>query len=160
ITIYQTIVRSMRTGTLFINDERGEVVSEFYFDNGVPCWGRFRILLGEEAFWQLFIQPRKAWTFTFSRDLPTIEDWAEHKNITRGADEMLLKAVQMRDEFEGLRGSMGDETALLERQQLNFVWPDSEPEALRPLAEEIWQIAYSKPISLVDLSERCSACAL
>ena len=160
ITIYQTIVRSMRTGTLFINDERGEVVSEFYFESGVPRWGRFRILLGEEAFWQLFIQPRKAWTFTFSRELPTIEDWAEHKNITRTADDMLLHAVQMRDEFESLRGSIGNDTAPLKRQQLNFVWPESEPEALRPLAEEIWQIAYSKPISLIDLSERCSACAL
>jgi len=35
-----------------------------------------------------------------------------------------------------------------------------EPEALRPLAEEIWQIVYSKPMSLVDLCARCDACAL
>jgi hypothetical protein len=160
ITIYQTIVRSMRTGTLFINDERGEIVSEFYFESGTPRWGRFRHLLGEEAFWQLFVQPRKAWTFTFSRELPTSVDWAEHKTITRGADEMLVCAIQMRDEFESLRESMSDETALLNRQQLNFVWPESEVGALRPLAEEIWQIAYTKPMSLVDLCARCNACAL
>src|SRR5439155_20709879 len=30
---------------------------------------------------------------------------------------------------------------------------------LRPLAEEIWQIVYSKPMSLVDLCARCNDCA-
>jgi CRP-like cAMP-binding protein len=160
ITIYQTIVRSFRTGTLFINDERGEIVSEFYFVSGAPHWGRFQQLLGEEAFWQLFIQPRKAWTFTFSRELPTSVDFKEHKSITRGAEEMLIQAVQMRDEFETLRESIGEATAMLKRQQLNFAWPASEPETLRPMAEEIWQIAYSEPISLVDLCGRCNACAL
>jgi hypothetical protein len=160
ITIYQTIVRSMRTGTLFINDERGEIVSEFYFESGTARWGRFRRLLGEEAFWQLFIQPREAWTFTFSRELPSSVDFKEHKSITRGAEEMLIEAVRMRDEFESLRESLPDETATLKRQQLNFVWPASELETLRPTAEEIWQIAYSQPISLVDLSALCNACVL
>lgn len=160
ITIYQTIVRSMRTGTLFINGETGETVSEFYFENGTPCWGRFRHLLGEEAFWQLFIQPRKAWTFAFSREKPSNVDFKEHKIITQGAEEMLVRAIQMRDEFETLRESMNDENAVLKRQQLNFVWPKSEPETLRPMAEEIWQIVYSKPMSLADLCGCCNACAL
>jgi hypothetical protein len=160
ITIYQTIVRSMRTGALVVTDEHGETVSEFYFDNGTPRWGRFQHLLGEEAFWQLFIQPRKAWSFSFSKELPTNVDWTEQKIITSSADEMLIQAVQMRDEFESLRKSMSDNSALLKRQQLNFVWLDSDLEELRAVAEEIWQIAYNQPMSLVDLCQRCNACAL
>jgi hypothetical protein len=160
ITIYQTIVHSMRTGTLFINDEGGEIISEFYFDKGAPRWGRFQHLLGGEAFWQLFSQPRKAWTFMFSRELPTNIDFKEHKAITRGAEEMLMQAVQMRDEFESLRGSMSKQIGILKRQQLNFVWPESEPQALRPTAEEIWQTAYNEPMSVADLYGQCNACAL
>jgi hypothetical protein len=160
ITIYQTIVRSMRTGALLISDERGETVSEFYFENGTPRWGRFQHLLGEEAFWQLFIQPRKAWSFSFSKELPTNVDWTEQKIITASADEMMIQAVQMRDEFESLRKSMSDTTALLKRQQLNFVWLDSDLEELRSVAEEIWQIAYNQPMSLVDLCQRCNVCSL
>jgi len=160
ITIYQTIVRSLRTGTLFINDERGEIVSEFHFESGTPCWGRFQHLLGEEAFWQLFIHPRKSWTFTFSRELPAHVDFKEHKTINRDAEEMLVQAVQMRDEFEGVQKSLPDETALLKRQQLNFAWPNNDLEDLRPIGEEIWQVAYSQPISLADLCARCNVCAL
>jgi len=160
VTIYQTIVRSSRTGTLFINDERGETISEFHFDNGTPRWGRFQHLLGEEAFWQLFIQPRKAWTFTFSRERPANVDFKEHKTITRGAEEMLIQAIQMRDEFEGLQGSISHETGKLKRQQLNFAWPEGEAESLRPAAEEIWQIVYNEPMSLIELYGRCNVCAL
>jgi len=160
ITIYQTIVRSMRTGTLFINDERGEIVSDFHFELGSPRWGRFRHLLGEEAFWQLFIQPRKAWTFTFSQELPAQVNFKEHKSITRNAEEMLVQAIQMRDEFEVLQKSLPDETALLKRQQLNFAWSNSDLKDLLPIGEEIWQVAYSQPISLADLCARCNVCAL
>jgi hypothetical protein len=52
------------------------------------------------------------------------------------------------------------ETATLKRQKLNCVWPASEPETLQSTAEEIWQIAYSEPISLADLCARCNVCAL
>ncbi len=159
ITVYQTIIRSLRTGTLFINDERGETISEFYFDNGTPRWGRFQHLLGEEAFWELFIQPRKAWTFTFSRERPANVDFKEHKTITRGAEEMLIQAIQMRDEFEGLQESLSN-GGKLKRQQLNFAWPEGEAESLRPVAEEIWQIVYNEPMSLIDLYGRCNVCAL
>ena len=160
ITIYQTIVRSMRTGALLIKDGRGETLGEFYFEKGTPRWGRFQHLLGPEAFWQLFNPPHKAWTFSFSRELPFNAEWTEEKSITGSADQMLIEAIQMRDEFESLRKEMRDDNVPLVRKELNFVWPKNEPEALRPLAEEIWQIVYSKPMSLVDLCTLCNACAL
>lgn len=160
VTIYQTIARSMRTGVLVLNDGRGERVSEFCFENGTPRWGRFQHLQGEEAFWQLFMQPRKAWTFSFSRESPMDVDWTEQKMQTAGAEEMLIRAIQMRDEFERLKESVGGETALLKRQQLNFIWPESNSEEARPLAEEIWQIIYTQPTSLIDICARCHVCAL
>jgi len=160
IMIYQTIARSMRTGVLVLNDGRGETVSEFCFENGTPRWGRFQHLRGEEAFWQLFMQPRKAWTFSFSGESPIDVDWTEQKIVTSSAEEMLIRAIQMRDEFERARESVGDETALLKRQQLNFIWPKNNSKEVRPLAEEIWQIVYNQPTSLIDICARCNVCAL
>jgi len=31
---------------------------------------------------------------------------------------------------------------------------------MRPLADEIWQIVYNQPTSLVDICARCNVCAL
>jgi CRP-like cAMP-binding protein len=160
VTIYQTIIRSMQTGLLTIADENAKTVCEFYFDNGAPRWGRFQHLKGEEAFWQLFVQTRRGWAFSFSQKALVRADWTDESAISRNPDEMLITAIYMRDEFENLRKRMSDGAASLKRQKLNFVWPSTELEELRPLAEEIWQIAYSQPISLTDLSERCGHCGL
>lgn len=160
VTIYQTIIRSLQTGLLTIADENAKTVCEFYFDNGAPRWGRFQHLKGEEAFWQLFIQTRHGWTFSFSKKALVRADWTDESAISRKPDELLIKAIHMRDEFEDLCKRMSDGTASLKRQKLNFVWPKTDLEELRPLAEEIWQIAYSQPISLTDLYGRCGYCAL
>jgi CRP-like cAMP-binding protein len=160
VTIYQTIIRSMQTGLLTIADENGKTVCEFYFDNGAPRWGRFQHLKGEEAFWQLFIQTRPGWTFSFSKKALVRADWTDESAISRNPDEILIKAIHMRDEFEDLSKRMSDGGASLKRRTLNFVWPRTDLEELRPLAEEIWQIGYSQPISLTDLYGRCGYCAL
>jgi CRP-like cAMP-binding protein len=160
VTIYQTIVRSMQTGLLTIADENARTVCEFYFDKGTPRWGRFQHLKGEEAFWQLFIQTRCGWTFSFSKKALVRADWTDESAISRNPDALLIKAIHMRDEFEDLCKRMSDGAARLKRQKLNFVWPRTDLEELRPLAEEIWQIAYSQPISLTDLSGRCGHCGL
>ena len=155
-TIYQTIIRSMQTGLLTIADEASEPVCELYFDNGTPQWGRFQHLGGDKAFWQLFIQTRPGWTFFFSKKALARADWPERCEMSRNADELLIKAILMRDEFDELRKLMSEGTARLKRQQLNFVWPSTDLDELRPLAEEIWQIAYSQSISLADLCQRCN----
>ncbi len=160
VTIYQMIVRSMQTGLLAIVDENGETTCEFYFDKGIPRRGRFQHLKGEEAFWQLFIQARRGWTFSFSQEAVPSAEWTDESAISGNADEILLKAIHMRDEFEDLCKRMKAETASLKRKQLNFVWPRTDLEELRPLAEEIWQIAYSQPISLENLYQRCGVCSL
>ena len=157
VTIYQTIMRSDQSGLLTIVDEHGETVCQFYFESGLPRWCRFRHLNGEEAFWELFIQSRPAWSFSFSQKAPGEIECEEEKTLTRNPEEMLLFAVQMRDEFEELRKHMADDSSI-KRKQLNFAWPNADAEELRGVAEEIWQIAYSQPLSLAELSRRCGAC--
>ena len=46
------------------------------------------------------------------------------------------------------------------RRKLNFAWPiDANPE-LQPVAEQIWQLAYTTPLSLSTLYQKCSVCEL
>ena len=53
-----------------------------------------------------------------------------------------------------------DSAAIVRRRRLNISWPDTAPEELRPLAEEVWQIVYSKPLTLAELFGSCSVCQL
>ncbi|MBA3543429.1 MAG: cyclic nucleotide-binding domain-containing protein [Chthoniobacterales bacterium] len=158
ITIYQTIIQSMQTGLLTIADERGETISTFYFEKGRPRWGRFQHLSGEEAFWQLFLHEHSSGHFAFSNQTQVHSDWGEGSAIARNADELLINAIQMRDQFEDLRKRMGNLSLRVKRLQLNLTWNSPELEALRPVAEDIWQIAYNEELSLAELRDRVSFC--
>ena len=158
ITIYQTIIQSMQTGLLTIADEEGETISTFYFEKGTPRWGRFQHLSGEEAFWQLFLHEHRSGTFFFSNQTQVGSDWDESSALTRNADEILINAIQMRDQFEDLRKRMRDHSARLKRQQLNLTWDEPELEELRPVAEEIWQLAYNDELTLMQLHGRSEYC--
>jgi CRP-like cAMP-binding protein len=160
VTIYQTIIQSMKTGLLTIAGEKGETISTFYFEKGVPRWGRFAHLRGEEAFWQLFLHEHLAGTFSFSNDARARAEWGEESAMRRHPDEILINAIRMRDEFEDLRRRIPDRTATMKRQQLNLAWDNPELEDLRPVAEEIWQLVYSQPMSLADLLQRSAFCDL
>jgi len=158
VTIYQTIIQSMQTGLLTIANEQGETISTFYFEKGTPRWGRFEHLSGEEAFWQLFLHEHRSGTFSFSNETKVGENWGEGSAMTRNADEILINAIQMRDQFDDLRKEMRDNTARLKRQQLNFVWDDPCPAELRPVAEEIWQLAYNDRLTLAELHGKTGFC--
>ncbi len=148
VTIYQTIIQSMQTGLLTIADEDGETISTFYFEKGTPRWGRFEHLSGEEAFWQLFLHEHRSGTFSFSNETQVRADWGESSALTRQADEILINAIQMRDQFDDLRKRMRNTSAHLKRQKLNLSWDNPELEELREVAEEIWQIAYNDALTL------------
>ncbi|MEO7165443.1 MAG: cyclic nucleotide-binding domain-containing protein [Spartobacteria bacterium] len=158
VTIYQTIIQSMQTGLLTIADEEGETISTFYFEKGTPRWGRFQHLSGEEAFWQLFLHEHRSGTFAFSNQTQVGADWGEGSALTRQADEILINAIQMRDQFEELRKRMRDSSAQLKRQKLNLVWDKPELQGLRPVAEEIWQLAYNDAHTLAELHGRSEYC--
>jgi len=158
VTIYQTIIQSMQTGLLTIADEDGETICTFYFEKGTPRWGRFQQLSGEEAFWQLFLHEHRAGSFSFSNHTDVGAGWDEGSALTRQADEILINAIQMRDQFEDLRKRMGSSAARLKRQKLNLSWDKAELQELRPVAEEIWQLAYSSELTLAELHRRSAYC--
>ena len=160
VTIYQTIVNSSQTGELSILNEEEDLISVFFFQAGKPRCGQFRHLTGEEAFWQLFLTEDLGGTFSFASGQRPISDWIQSGRIARQPQDMLITALQSRDEFQSLRELMPNPAAILVRKKLNFDWPEKAPASLRPIGEQIWQIAYSTPSTLNDLYLQCAVCEL
>ena len=160
ITVYQTILNSARTGDLRIFDDTGESIAVFSFEAGLPCRGRFHHLTGGEAFWQLFQEETLAGSFALSSGKKIVDDETPSEKIERIYSEMLLTAVHFRDELCALKEKVPAGKTLVQRQKLNFDWPASAPADLQPLAEQIWQLAYSTPITLSSLFQKCSVCQL
>ena len=158
VTIYQTILQSMQTGLLTIADEDGETISTFYFQKGTPRWGRFEHLSGGEAFWQLFLHEHRAGTFTFSNETQVRADWGEGSEIAGQADELLINAIRMRDQFDHLRKRIRDSSERLKRKKLNLEWANPDVQDLRAVAEEIWQLAYNDELTLAELHRRSGFC--
>jgi CRP-like cAMP-binding protein len=160
ITVYQTILNSARTGVLRIFDDTGEPIAVFSFERGRPCRGRFHHLTGGEAFWQLFQEEALSGTFSLSSGNKSTDDEIPSEKIEHNYSEMLLTAVHFRDELCALKEQIPARTTSVRRQKLNFDWPASAPTYLQPLAEQIWQLAYSAPITLSNLFQKCSVCQL
>jgi CRP-like cAMP-binding protein len=158
VTIYQTIIQSMQTGLLTMADEDGETTATFYFDKGTARWGRFEHLSGDESFWQLFMHEHRSGTFCFSNQTQVGANWGEGSGLTRPADEILISAVQMREPFEDLRKRMNDSSLRVKRRKLNLAWDNPELEDLRPVAEEIWQLAYNDAFTLAELHRGSHFC--
>jgi CRP-like cAMP-binding protein len=159
-TIYQTILSSMQTGELSILDESAQRVAAFFFKNGHPHSGQFQHLTGEEAFWQLFLSESLAGTFSFSAIEQPLSECVLGSEIRRDERDLLISALQFRDEFQVLKAKYPDRTLKLRRRKLNFSWPASAPAELRPIAEQIWQMAYTTPLSFETLYQKCAFCEL
>ena len=141
VTIYQTIVNSSQTGELRISNEKSDLISAFFFEKGQPRCGQFEHLTGEEAFWQLFLSDSLAGTFSFSSGDRPVSDWIQSERITRNPEDMLINALQGRDEFHELKLRMPDAAATLHRRKPNLSWPPVRPPELQPMAEQIWPLA-------------------
>ena len=160
VTVYQTIVQSAQTGELRIFSENSDLTAAFVFENGQPRSGQFEHLTGEEALLQLFLRDALAGTFEFNSRDTRLSDCVQSAQITRHAGDMLITAIQGRDELHQLKDRFHQAEALLNRRKLNFEWPDNAPAHLRPTAEHIWQIAYSTPTRVASLYNRCAVCEL
>jgi hypothetical protein len=156
ITVYQTILNSARTGVLRIFDETGESIAVFSFEKGRPCRGRFHHLTGAEALWQLFQEEALTGTFALSAEKISFDDEVPSEMIERTYSEMLLTAIHFRDELYALKEQIPVGKTSVRREKLNFDWPASAPVDLQPLAEQVWQLAYSAPITLSSLFQKCS----
>ncbi len=159
VTVYQTIFNSSQTGELSIVNENKETSSIFYFEEGQARYGQYYHLTGEEAFWQLFLHEKLSGTFSFSIVEPGqgshLGPW-----IDRNPTDLLITALQYRDEFKGLCDYLPAPNTTLRREKLNLDWPDAEQDELRPVAEAIWQRCYSSELSLEELSQELAICEL
>lgn len=159
VTIYQTILNSSQTGELSIFNEANEPIAVFFFENGIPKYGQYFHLHGEEAFWQLFLHEKLPGTFSFAiRDLPP--EQVQTQAIERNPTDMLITALQYRDEFKQMSLQLPPPEAVLRRQKLNLDWSDPEYRDLQHVAEEVWQICYSSPMTFEELFQRVNFCEL
>ena len=160
ITVYQTISNSSQTGELRISNPAGELVSSFFFQQGQPRGGQFDHLTGEEAFWQLFVNEQLTGIFTFSSGEMPEKDWIQSERITKNAGEMLINALQGRDEFAELKQKLGDVDGTLQPAKPSLSWPATAAPELQPVAEQIWEQAAKGPVTLHALYQNCAVCEL
>jgi CRP-like cAMP-binding protein len=159
-TVHQTIAHSGQTGELSIRDERAETVAAFYFESGRPSAGQFQHLTGEEAFWQLFLSETLSGTFSFSVGQRPLTNWIDSERITRTADDMLIAAMQFRDELFTLKKEIREDSAKLAPTTADLHWNGNSPEELRPLANRIWELVSRRPTTIMELYRQCSVCEL
>jgi CRP-like cAMP-binding protein len=160
ITVYQTIANSSQTGQLRISNPGGELVSAFFFEQGQPRCGQFEHLTGEEAFWQLFVNEQLAGTFTFSTGNLPEKDWIQSDRIAKSAGEMLINALQGRDEFGELKLRFAARGETVERVKANFAWPAAAAPELEAVAKQIWDYAAAGPVTIWALFQHCAVCEL
>jgi CRP-like cAMP-binding protein len=156
VTVYQTIVNSSQTGELRVSNESSQLISAFYFEKGQPRCGQFEHLTGEEAFSQLFLSEALRGTFSFSSGDRLLRAGMQAEEIARNPDEMLINALQGRDELADLKNRLSDDSAILRLRKAALAWPAYAPANLRPVAEEIWKLVDSGPAALSSLFRHCS----
>ena len=160
VTIYQTILNSTQTGELSIVDGSKETIAIFSFVDGQTKFGQFYHLEGEEAFWQLFLHEKLSGTFAFSIVEPGKFQAHNDRPIKRNPTDLLITALQYRDEFKEVLASLPDPTAQLRREKLNLNWTDPGHIELQPVAEAIWQTCYSSVMTLETVCQKLPFCEL
>ncbi len=160
-TVHQTIASSGQTGQLSIKDDHAETVGAFYFESGRPSAGQFQHLTGEEAFWQLFLNESLSGTFSFSVGERPLTTWIESGQIARSTPDMLISALQYRDELNDLKKEIRPPShARISPTKTSLQWNGGAPEELRPLAGRIWDLVQNKPLSIGEVFRQCSVCEL
>lgn len=159
-TIHQTVVSSGQTGALSIKDENAEPLGAFYFKWGRLCAGQFQHLVGEEAFWQLFLSDKLSGTFSFSVGERPVSDWIESGQIRRNAGDMLITALQFRDELHALKKGMNQNSDTLRARTTELHWSDAAPDELKELAQRVLKLVSKGGKAMDDLYRQCSVCEL
>ena len=160
VTIYQTIVNSSQTGELRICNDKSDLVAALFFEKGQPRGGQFEHLIGEEAFRQLFLHEPFEHTFSFSADDRPVSTWIQADRINRNQYDLLINALQGKDELHQLKLRLPRADAYLHRRKQKLSLPQGTAPELVPVAEEIWALAEDAPIHIGSLFPRCSFCEL
>lgn len=160
ITIHQTIISSGQTGELCLLNENGERIATFAFRDGAPCSGQFQHLTGEEAFWQLFQCDSIPGTFSFTTGAKPITECIQSAEINASPQDLLLSALQSRDELHALRKILPETRTPLERSGDFFAWPSDADENLLAVGERIWRLMDRRRMTIDQLFRLNSVCEL
>ncbi len=160
ITIHQTIISSGQTGELCLLNGNSERMATFAFRDGAPRSGQFQHLTGEEAFWQLFQCDDMPGTFSFTTGAQPITDCLQSAEINASPQDLLLSAMQSRDELHALRKLLPDARTPLERSSDFFAWPSDADERLLPVGERTWQLMDRRRMTIEQLFRLNSVCEL
>jgi hypothetical protein len=82
------------------------------------------------------------------------------EEITRNPEEMLINALQGRDELNELRPRLFHGAATLHRMKPHLIWPASAPSDLRQIAQQIWESVSREGVMLSSLFQLCSCSEL
>ncbi|HJT80621.1 MAG TPA: cyclic nucleotide-binding domain-containing protein [Chthoniobacterales bacterium] len=157
-TIHQTVVNSGQTGELQIKDENAETMGAFYFETGRLSAGQFQHLTGIEAFWQLFLIDAISGTFSFSAAEKPLTDSVQSTRIDSTGSDLLIVALQYRDEFNALKAQMPSTATKLKPVTATMRWNGEAPDQLSQLAHKIWDVISKRPLTLSELYRHCSMC--
>jgi hypothetical protein len=113
-------------------------------------------LSGEEAFWQLFLHDHRSGLF-FSNETKVGANWGEGSAMTRNADEIPDQRHPYARSIEDLRRDARQHRAA-EAAATQFQLGQPGLDELRPVAEEIWQLAYNERLTLAELHGRTRFC--
>ncbi len=109
---------------------------------------------------QLRISNPLTGTFTFSTTELPQKDWIQSERITKNASEMLINALQGRDEFAELKQKFADGAAMLERNKASLTWPAGAPPESLSVAEQVWDFAGKGPATVEQIFRHCAVCEL
>ncbi len=160
VTVHQTIISSGQTGELCVLSESGERLATFYFEHGAPRSGQFLHLTGAEAFWQLFLSDDIPGTFSFTSGARPITECVQSAGIDQAPNDLLLEAMQYRDELHELKKNTPSPRAPLERATDELSWPADADAALRSTAEGIWHSTGSRRVTIDELFRSNCVCEL
>ncbi len=78
--------------------------------------------------------------------------------MAKNANEMLINALQGRDEFAELRQKFAEDGKTLQCDKANFAWPASAKPELLTIAAQVWQLAATRPVTVDELFRHCAVC--
>ncbi|HEY0369792.1 MAG TPA: hypothetical protein VGC85_09365, partial [Chthoniobacterales bacterium] len=79
------------------------------------------------------------------------------QSLSGNASELLIRAVQMRDEFAELRDELRAAEGVYRQATSQLLLDEISPE-LAPVVRKIWNLSLTQPISVDALYRQCEVC--
>ncbi|MEW6730248.1 MAG: DUF4388 domain-containing protein [Acidobacteriota bacterium] len=154
-TIIQTIVSSRLTGTLTLVNELEEPIAEVNFELGAVRGAFMGMLVGEDAFYQLFQPPPQEGTFDFKSGPIQHTDDSRY-DITQPPSALLIEAARQQDELVQMKKKISDEDVLVPTKD-QLLWLGDE--GMLGFAEKIFAAVKADRCTITQLIALTGRCA-